>query len=530
MLYTPSSTRGMVTAPHHLAAQAGLAVLRDGGNAIEAALAAAAAIAVVYPHMNSLGGDGFWLIHKPGAAPRAISACGRAGAGVTTDFYRDRGLDAIPLRGPLGACSMAAALSGWDAAHRLSRDWGGKLPLSRLLEEAIFHAAEGFPVTESQSDTTAAKLDELAPQPGFAQVFLAGGQAPAAGSRFKQPALAETLKAIAAQGPEDFYRGALAQKVAADLARAGSPLTLADLESHQVEEVTPLQVPVTGATLYNMTPPTQGLASLLILALYDRAGPAAEAEGFDYYHRLVEATKQALILRDREVADPDLMPAPAQDFLSEAALAPLAAAIDPQRALPWPAPPSAGDTVWLGAMDADGISVSYIQSIFWEFGSGLVLPETGIVWQNRGASLTLREGDRRAAGPGRKPFHTLNPAMAVFDDGRVLSYGCMGGEGQPQTQAALYSRYAVHGQGLQQAITAPRWLIGRTWGAETTTLKLENRIDPAVAAALAEAGHEVEMLGAFDGQMGHAGALLRRPGGILEGATDPRSDGGVAAF
>ena len=269
----------------------------------------------------------------------------------------------------------------------------------------------------------------------------------------------------------------------------------------------------------------------MILALFDRLG-VSEAEGFAYVHGLVEATKQAFLVRDAHVGDPGAMTHDPQDFLSADLLDKRAARIDPQVALPWPQPASAGDTVWLGAIDANGIAASYIQSIYFEYGSGCVLGETGIVWQNRGASFVIGEGANpvRRLAPHRKPFHTLNPAMALFDDGRVMSYGTMGGEGQPQTQAALFSRYAMFGQGLQQAITAPRWLLGKTWGDESVSLKLESRFDPALCDALRKAGHNVELVEPYSSVMGHAGAVVRSRDGVFEGATDPRSDGAALGF
>ena len=542
MLNTPRAYGGMVTAPHHLAAEAGLGILREGGNAVEAMLAAAAAIAVVYPHMNSLGGDGFWLIAAPGAAPRAIDAAGRAGAAVTPELYRERGLAEIPARGPLAANTVPGAVAGWSLA--LAAELGGRLPLARLLEPAIHYAEAGAPVTRSLFDNTTAKREELEPQPGFAEVFLPGGPGgpggavPAVGSRFRQPALAATLRRLAGAGLDDFYRGDLARALAADLAAAGSPVTAADLAAAAAAEVAPLALDLKlagrpeagGARVYNLPPPTQGLASLVILGLFDRL-EVAEAEGFDHLHGLVEATKQAFLLRDREVADPGAMAAPAQDFLAAARLDALAAAIDPRRARPWPQPaPGPGDTVWMATADAGGRVVSYIQSLYWEFGSGVVSPQTGVLLQNRGSSFSLDPAARRAVAPGRKPFHTLNPALAVFGDGRVLAYGCMGGEGQPQTQSAVFTRYACFGRELQAAVTAPRWLLGRAWGAESTTLKLERRFPAELIAALAEAGHDVEPVAEITELMGHAGAIVRHGDGLLEGAGDPRSDGTVAAF
>ncbi|HXP97400.1 MAG TPA: gamma-glutamyltransferase, partial [Telmatospirillum sp.] len=302
-----------------------------------------------------------------------------------------------------------------------------------------------------------------------------------------------------------------------------------DFSRHTALMRLPLTVPLADARLFNTPPPTQGLASLAILALFERLG-VAEAEGFAHLHGMVEATKQAFLLRDRVVTDPAFSGADPQSYLAVDALDRMAGAIDPRHALPWPAPPGGGDTVWLGVIDAAGRAVSMIQSVYFEFGSGVVLPQTGITWQNRGASFSLSPHALNPLQPGRRPFHTLNPAMARFTDGRALVYGSMGGEGQPQTQAAIFSRYAFFKQPLQQAITAPRWLLGRTWGKDSVSLKLESRVDPAVVDALRHAGHAVEIVPAFSNLMGHAGMVLRRADGFLEGATDPRSDGAVAAF
>jgi gamma-glutamyltranspeptidase len=209
----------------------------------------------------------------------------------------------------------------------------------------------------------------------------------------------------------------------------------------------------------------------------------------------------------------------------------LASEIDPQKAFPWPDPAKQGDTIWMGAIDAQGRAVSFIQSVYWEFGSGTVLQDTGVCWQNRGTSFSLDPKALNHLKPGYKPFHTLNPSLAVFDDGRVMPFGTMGGEGQPQTQAAVFTRYARFGQSLQQAVTAPRWLLGRTWGDETTSLKLESRFPEALVQELRNAGHVTEVFSeAFSDTMGHAGALVRHANGVIEGAADPRSDGAVAAF
>lgn len=523
-------SRGAVVAPHSLASEAGLDILREGGNAIEATIAVAATLAVVYPHMTGIGGDGFWLLHAPGQAMLSIDACGAAGAGVTRGLYGKR--DSIPWRGPLAANTVAGTVSGWGAAYDHSRaQWGGRLPFSRLLESAIHYAGAGFPVTESQERNTRAKLAELLAQPGFAGAFLDGQRVPHYGQRHRFPVLAATLEQLARAGADDFYRGDLARQIGADLAAVGSPLTANDLAQHQAQLKAPLQLRLSNATLYNMAPPTQGLASLLILGIYDRIRrPGWSPDNVEGIHALVEATKRAFHLRDKHVADPARMSVDPKALLDERMVAALAAAVPLQQASPWPAPVSDGDTTWMGVADAQGRAVSMIQSIYFEFGSGVVLPQSGIWWQNRGCAFDLAPDRLRSLEPGRKPFHTLNPAMATLDDGRLLVYGTMGGEGQPQTQAAVFSRYVWGGHDVRSAVAAPRWLLGRTWAEQSTTLKLESRYDPAIIQALRELGHPVEVVADFDERMGHAGALVLHPQGWIEGGEDPRSDGSVAAW
>lgn len=528
MIHTLTALGGMQVAPHHLAAQAGRDVLRDGGNAVEAMVAAASTIAVVYPHMNAIGGDGFWLIHEPGKPPVAIDACGFAAGLADRQFYA--GLDPIPARGPKAALTVAGTVGGWARALEVAAGWGPALPLPRLLADAIRHARDGVAVTASQSALTRSKLEGLKDAPGFADTFLVDGQPPAVGHILRQPALARTLATLAERGLDDFYRGEIGALIGAELERVGSPLRSSDLAAYAAQIVEPLAVRLADSTVYNLPPPTQGLAALMILGIFERLG-ITEGEGFAHVHGLVESTKRAFRVRDKVVTDPRRLPADPRSFLSAAALDQRAADIDPTRALPWPDPAAPGDTIWMGAVDREGRSVSFIQSVYWEFGSGVVLRDTGITWQNRGTSFSLDPAALNALEPSCKPFHTLNPSLALFDDGRVMPYGTMGGEGQPQTQAAVFTRYARFGQPLQQAVSAPRWLLGRTWGDVTTTLKLESRFDPTLVQALRDAGHDVEMLHeAYSDTMGHAGALVRHPHGLIEGAVDPRSDGVVAGI
>ncbi len=521
---------GMVVAPHHLAAEAGARVLRDGGNAVEAMVAAAAMIAAVYPHMNGLGGDNFWLIHTPGETPVGIDACGAAAGLADVSYYSERGVEDIPGRGPLAALTVAGAVSGWQAALAHSRDvLGGTLPLSRLLEDAIGAAREGSPVTGSLAGNVRAKQPELEKVPGFADVYLNAGAPPVEGARLHQKTLAGTLETISRDGLETFYRGDIASAIAADLEAVGSPLRRDDLEAHRALLVEPLSLEVAGHRVFNMPPPTQGLASLMMLGIYERLG-IESAETFEYVHALVEAAKCAFRVRDRHVVDPAYMDVEANSFLRGEALDALAAMVDAKCAAPWPEANPNGDTVWLGAVDNSGRAVSFIQSLYWEFGSGVILPQTGITWQNRGTSFSLSDASHNRLMPGRRPFHTIQPALAQLSDGRVMPYGTMGGEGQPQTQAMIFSRHVMHGQPLQEAVSAPRWLLGRTWGSEKTNLRIENRFEAGVYDKLRAAGHDVEVVGAFEEVMGHAGALVHHRDGLIEGASDPRSDGAAIGF
>jgi len=527
-LHTAGHRRGVVCAPHAAAVEDGRAIFAEGGNAIEAMIAMAASIAAVYPHMNHVGGDGFWLIREPSGRVRALMGAGRAGAKATVRFYRDHGYDEIPPRGPLAALTVPGAVAAWVLALEAAKAQGGKLPLDVLLGPAIRHAHDGYVVTRSQTRLTAEKLPEMKDAIGFENAFLVDGKVPEAGARLKQRAFAATLEHLSAAGLDDFYRGDVGREIAADLERIGSPVTRADLEKFQAMVAEPLSVQTQAGTLYNAPPPTQGLASLMILALFERLR-VAQAESFEHIHGLVEATKRAFRVRDRVVTDPDKITVDLTQFLAAKFLDSEAGKIDARKAARWPAPYGEGDTIWMGAADAGGLVVSYIQSLYWEFGSGCVLPATGVLMQNRGASFSLDPKALNALEPGRRPFHTLNPALAALKDGRVMAYGAMGGDGQPQTQGAVFTRYVVFRQPLERALDAPRWLLGRTWGSEHTNLRMESRFDGNLIDRLMAAGHDVAVLDEpYSDTMGHAGAVVLHADGTLEGGHDPRADGGAA--
>ncbi len=514
-------------APHHAAAETGRAILYEGGNAIEAMIGMAATIAVVYPHMNAIGGDGFWLIREPRGRVRYIEACGPAGARATRAHYRQAGYDAIPARGPEAAVTVPGTVGGWQLARELAAQGGGRMPLTDLLHDAIRHAREGYAQSPSQARTVPFLMDELMEAPGFADAYLVDGRFPPAGTLRVAPALAATLDQLARAGLDDFYRGDVARELAADMERIGAMVTRDDLAGYRAVWREPLTLRLEGRTHYNAPPPTQGLASLALLGIYDRLEPA-KPESFAHIHGLIEASKRALAIRDAYVTDYDRMRVAAEDFLTPRALQREADMISPTRAATLPIQPAQGDTVWMGAIDATGLAVSFIQSVFWEYGSGCVLPKTGVLLQNRGAAFSLDPAAVNPLEPGRRPPHTLNPPMAVFDDGRVVSYGSMGGDGQPQFQAQVFTRMLM-GDGVAAALDRPRFLFGKTWGTPDPGLKLEPRFDDALVTALRRAGHEPELAALpYSDGFGHAGALVRRPNGRIEAGHDPRSDGGAA--
>lgn len=508
------------TAPHYKATQAGQAILDAGGTASEAMVAAAAMVAVQYPHMNSIGGDGFWLICKPGEKPIAIDACGAAALHVDVAAYRKKS-DQLPDCGGEAAITMAGTISGWDKALQIN---AGKHSLAQLLAPAINAAQQGVEVTQSLVDAskkTFERLNTLAP---FAERYLKQGKALQVGDVIQNQPLADAFKHLAEHGLDDFYRGEMAEQMAQELALAGSPLVLDDFHCHQAKTVEPLTVNTSKGDLYNFDAPTQGLASLLILAIYDQLAEQATSES-EHIHLLVEATKQAFIIRDQQIADPEQLSTPLQQWLSEDHIQQCVEKISLKKALPWPHMAKPGDTVWMGACDQYGTMVSFIQSIYWEFGSGVVLPSSGITWNIRAKSFTLDATHHNVLAPGKKPFHTLNPAYVELKDGRRMVYGTMGGEGQPQTQACIFSRYLYQNMSLIDAVAKPRWLLGRTWGDSSNNLRLENTLYQQFGATLQALGHDVTSVADNNELMGHAGAIMLEPQGTVIASSDPRSDG-----
>ncbi|CAH0407181.1 unnamed protein product [Chilo suppressalis] len=520
--------RGMVVTPHHLATQSALNVLKEGGTAIDAAVAAAATLAVVYPHMNSIGGDGFWLIIPPNAEPFVIEACGAAGRLAKKDFYKDYA--EIPQRGPKSAATVAGTVGGWhEALHYVTESGYRNFSRSKLLADAIYYAEHGFPISTSLAIFLKDFYETESPSNEFLEIFAPNGEILKVGDKLYQHKLAKTLKTLAEEGFNSFYDGKLAEQIAEDMEILGMPITLEDLNTYAAVRKEPLRLQHSFGEILNVPPPTQGVVSLGILGILDQLRIKGDHEG-TFIHAAVEATKQGFLLRDEHITDPLYMEVDANFLLSPENIIRMAKNVDAHQSATITKCKGPGDTVWLGVMDNKGYSVSFIQSVYHDFGSGVILPRSGILWHNRGVAFSLKKDHILSLKPGKKPFHTLNPAAAVLNDGRVMIYGTRGGDGQPQTQAAVFHRYVVQDLNLQKAVSAPRWLYGETLTKGVDTLKLEDRFDKNTVEYLKERGHKVEILEQFSEKMGQAGALVRHTNAVMEGAFDPRGDGSAAGF
>ncbi|MGN0894388.1 MAG: gamma-glutamyltransferase [Succinivibrio sp.] len=539
----PLATNGMVTSPNYLATQAGLDVLRRGGTAVDAAIATAATLTVVYPQMCTLGGDNFWLIYNAKTGElKALNASGRSGEKATIDFYTSKGYKKIPSRGYYAANTVPGVVSGWDEAYKMSvKELGSKYKWADILKSPIEYAKNGMPVSTSLNfwskvnvDPTDTEFRDLQRFPEFARVFLKDGDKPyEVGEILKQPDLAETLSVIAKKGAKEFYQGSIAKKIVADLEANDGMLNLEDFKNHHADWVEPIHVNYRDKVAYNFPPNTQGMASLEILNVLNNIDVKSLGEGTaDYYHAIIEATKQAFADRDKYLTDPEFSPIPLDYLLSEQHGKDQAARIDMTKAATKVEPlDPKGDTIWLGVVDKDGNAVSLIQSIYHDFGSGIVPKGTGVILQNRGSFFSLDKNHVNALMPHKRTFHTLNPAMLLKNGKPLLVYGTMGGEGQPQTQAAIATRVIDFGMTPQQAINAPRWLYGRTWGKASNDLKMEGRIPSAVTDELSKRGHPVKVVDDYTDTMGHAGAILvDQETGVLQGGTDPRGDGLAAGY
>ncbi len=535
------SHNGAVATPNALASGTALRVLAHGGNAVEAAIAAAATMAVVYPHMNGVGGDNVWLIYDGvHQQTQALLGVGAAGHHVSIEGYRERGItDKLPERGVLAANTAPGAVGGWWEAYQYStQHLGGHREWPELLADAIEYAEVGYPVTESQI-LWSSVLPSVARQQGvqgLLETYLrSSGQVPLVGERQRIPQLANTLRETAKKGRDGFYRGSVAESIIEEIQASGGLLDFQDWSGPHASWDTPLSLTYRREyQLLNTPAPTQGMVALMIMGIIDHFPIETwNVESAQYLHVMIESAKLALSVRNRELGDRPFMKRSAADLLAPTYLRQLAQQIDPQgRAmLVGPVQPLDGGTVAIVTADKMGNAVSLIQSIYHDFGSGFLAQRSGVLLQNRGTSFSLQPGEPNSLLPGKRPAHTLTAAM-TFNNGRpILVYGTMGGDGQPQTQSAIVTRVLDHKMNVLAGIGAPRWLYGRTWGVVREEVLMEERFPPTVIEELRSRGHDVKLVGPYDDKLGHAQALaIDYATGSMAAAADPRSDGAAYSW
>ena len=537
----PRSTRsvvlarnGIIATSQPLASAAGLRVLQQGGNAIDAAVTAAAVLSVVEPTMNGVGGDLFAIVYDAKTKTvRGLNASGRAAAAATPDEFRRRKLDEIPYRGVLSV-SVPGVVDGWQ--ELLSKH--GTIPLGRAVEPAIGYAREGFAVSEIIALQWKAEEKLLSRDPAAAATFLPAGRTPVTGDVFRNPNLASTLEAIARGGRDAFYRGPIAQAIAADMKKRGGLLTTADLAAHRSDWITPLSTSYRGYEVLELPPNTQGVVALEMLNILE--GFDVKALGHNsaaYLHLLVEAKRIAFADRAAWLGDLDAVPPDVLVRLkSKEYAAERRREIDPARAASsydplkrasrtpaMPEPPAArGDTIYLTAADREGNVVSLIQSIYENFGAGIVAGETGIALHNRGSLFSLQAGHPNLLAPGKRPFHTLVPAMVLRDNRPWLSFGVMGGDMQPQGHVQVLLNLIDFGMNVQEAGEAARFRHS------AAGLALESAVSAEARAGLGARGHSV--IGSFGAFGGFQGILFDHRTGVMMGGSDPRKDGQAVGF
>ncbi|MEM6304054.1 MAG: gamma-glutamyltransferase family protein [Pseudomonadota bacterium] len=518
---SPVLARNLVATSQPLAAQAGARMLAKGGNAVDAALSAAITLTVVEPTGNGIGSDAFAIVCQDGAL-HGLNASGRSPAGWSQDRFS--GNASMPFRG-WESVTVPGAVSAWVALS----DRFGKLPFAALFEPAIAYASRGFPVSPVIAQLWARAAAELKDQPGFAACFMPDGRAPRAGEIFASPGHARSLQLIAETRGKAFYEGVLAEEIAAFAASHDAALTVADMAAHAPDWCGTISRDFDGVTLHEIPPNGQGIAACMALGLLDKTAIRdLDSDSPQALHLQMEAMKLALADAETYVADPDHMgDVTAQDLLEDGYLEARARLIDPARAQAFGAgAPKQGGTVYLTAADESGMMVSFIQSNYAGFGSGVVVPNTGIALQNRGAGFVLEPKHPNCVGPSKRPFHTIIPGFAMRGAEPCMSFGVMGGPMQAQGHVQMLLRTELWGQDVQKAADAPRWRVTEGLGVAMETSWPADTLEHLKAM-----GHQLTMEPP-DNAFGFGGAqLIRRlPGGGYAGGSDPRKDGCAAGF
>lgn len=527
----PPTTRyfphGVVVSPHHLASAAGHRVLGDGGNAVDAAVAANLVLAVVTPYYCGVGGDLLGIVWD--GAARGVASTGRAPAGATVAQVRSAiaagygdaslahaGTAGMPMFGALPV-TVPGAVAGWF--HLLER-WGTR-SFGAISAAARDLALDGFEVDPRAGAVVDRARERFAVDPVWEAHY---GQM-RTGRRFVQPDLAATLALLAEEGPAALERGRLAEAIVATLQTRGSSMTLEDLAAHTVDEPTPLVGSYRGVEVLELPPPTQGVTALTALAVLEALGPLP-SDLVLASHLQIESVRAAMADRQEHLADPDAMRTSPEQLLAPSRVRDIARGIDPHRAAPWPpGRPAPGGTAYLCAADRDGLLVSLIQSNFVGFGSGVVVPGTGIGLHDRGAHFSLDPDDPAAIAPRKRPMHTLIPGLALRDGEPWLVFGTMGGDGQPQIHQQLLVDLLDRGRSLAEAVDAPRFIVDVADGS----VALESRTAAGLLQGLSDRGHDVVRLEPYDDRAGHAHLIEVTPHGYAA-ASDPRCDGGAIGY
>jgi len=516
----PILARNVVATSQPLAASAGLRMFERGGNAVDAALATAIALTVVEPTSNGIGSDAFAILWD-GTELHGLNASGRSPARLTASRFEGR--SEMPLRGE-ETITVPGAVSAWVTLHERF----GRLPFETLFEPAIHYARDGFPVSPITARAWELSLPAFADRADFHDAFTLKGRAPQVGEIWRFPEQADTLEAIATTRGEAFYRGRLAEVMAQHVQAGGGVLAASDLAAHQASWVGTLAAPFQGYELHEIPPNGQGIAALIALAILRHTDLAdAEPDSLHATHLQIEAMKLAFADAHRYVADPDHLDLNPEALLDDGYAAERAALIDPTRAAePSYGVPKRGGTVYLTAADAEGRMVSFIQSNYFGFGSGVVVPGTGISLQNRGAGFTLEAGHPNQVGPGKRPFHTIIPAFLTQQGAPRMSFGVMGGPMQPQGHLQMVVRTVLWGQNPQAAADAPRWRV-----VEGRTVAVEDAMDAELLAGLEAMGHVLTRTPP-EASFSFGGAQLawRLENGSYMAGTDPRKDGQAIGY
>jgi gamma-glutamyltranspeptidase/glutathione hydrolase len=486
-----AGTEAAVVSDHPLASAAGADVLKRGGNAVDAAITMAAVLAVVRPHMNGVGGDAFMLMHDArDRKTHALNGSGRAGSKATPALFAERKLTSVPSSGPLSV-SVPGAVATWsDALERF-----GTITLAAALAPAIRYAEQGFPVSERLAADFTEEARKVSRDPELARIFMPGGKAPEIGTLLKQPELAATLRAIAKGGANELYRGELSKRIVAFMEKEGGLLTAEDLAGHRSTWTDPIATEYRGFRVLAFPPNTQGITLLQSLAASREFELGSLGHNSDaYLHTLVGISTLAYEDRDRFVADPEFAKVPLDRLLSPAHAKLIADSVrrSPRALTPAPerpAPDGSGDTIYLCVVDKDGNTVSYIQSLFAAFGSGRMVPGTGITLHNRGSLYSLDPSHPNIIAPGKRPFHTLSPAMVLNPDGTIyMALGSPGGDGQPQTIMQMLNNVLLFGMTPQRAVEAFRF---RAY--QNARVSIEPGAPDAVLTALRSRGYTVNV-------------------------------------